>query len=147
MPKETKKQKKETQKIVKTKTSKTMKRKSQDTKTKTRRRKKKLAPITTVLRKSEIYALIAEDAGMTRKKIADIFDKFAEIMNRHLVEGGAGKFTIPNLVKIETQKKSAVKRRKGISPFTGEPMVFKAKPARRIVKLRALKRLKEMADS
>jgi nucleoid DNA-binding protein len=41
-------------------------------------------------------------------------------------------------------RKPARKARKGINPFTGEEMMFKAKPARNVVKVTALKRLKEM---
>jgi len=39
-------------------------------------------------------------------------------------------------------KKSATKARKGINPFTGEPTTFKAKPARKVVKIKPLKKLK-----
>jgi nucleoid DNA-binding protein len=42
-------------------------------------------------------------------------------------------------------KKPATKARKGINPFTGEETVFKAKPASTTVKVRPLKKLKEMA--
>ena len=47
-------------------------------------------------------------------------------------------------MKITVQKKPATKARKGVNPFTGEEMMFKAKPARKVVKVRALKKLKEM---
>ena len=38
----------------------------------------------------------------------------------------------------------ATKARKGINPFTKEPCVFKAKPARKIVKAFAVKALKNL---
>jgi nucleoid DNA-binding protein len=38
-----------------------------------------------------------------------------------------------------------VKARKGISPFTKEEVMFKAKPATTVVKVRPLKKLKDMA--
>jgi len=41
-------------------------------------------------------------------------------------------------------RKPAVKAHKGINPFTGEETMFKAKPARNVVKIRALKSLKDM---
>jgi len=47
-------------------------------------------------------------------------------------------------VPIEIYRSPATKARKGINPFTGEEMIFKAKPARRGVKAVPLKRLKEM---
>jgi nucleoid DNA-binding protein len=42
------------------------------------------------------------------------------------------------------QHKPATKERQGTNPFTGEPTTFKAKPARNVVKVRPLKRLKDM---
>jgi nucleoid DNA-binding protein len=40
--------------------------------------------------------------------------------------------------------KPAVAERTGINPFTKMEQVFKAKPARKVVKVRPLKALKEM---
>ena len=52
---------------------------------------------------------------------------------------------MPALLKITVINKPAVKARKGINPFTKQEQMFKAKPARRVVKIRALKALKDMA--
>ena len=65
-------------------------------------------------------------------------------MEGHLKKRGAGQFTLPGLLKIVTQKKPATKARKGINPFTGEATTFAAKPARTMVKVRPLKKLKDM---
>ena len=54
------------------------------------------------------------------------------------------KITMPGLFKITTVKKKAVPARKGINPFTGEETMFKAKPARTVIKIRALKKMKDM---
>jgi hypothetical protein len=51
---------------------------------------------------------------------------------------------MPGLLKIKKVHKPAVPEREGINPFTKEKMMFKAKPARNIVKITALKNLKEM---
>jgi hypothetical protein len=40
-------------------------------------------------------------------------------------------------------KKPATKARKGINPFTKEPTIFKAKPARKIIKARPVKAAKD----
>jgi hypothetical protein len=40
-------------------------------------------------------------------------------------------------------KKPATKARKGINPFTKEPTVFKAKPARKTIKIRPVKAAKD----
>jgi nucleoid DNA-binding protein len=47
-------------------------------------------------------------------------------------------------MKIKTIHKPASKARKGTNPFTGEEMMFKAKPARNVVKVLPLKNLKAM---
>jgi len=57
-----------------------------------------------------------------------------------------GEFVLPGLMKIQTVKKPAKKARKGINPFTKEEVMFKAKPASTTVKVRPLKKLKEMAN-
>jgi nucleoid DNA-binding protein len=41
-------------------------------------------------------------------------------------------------------RKPATKERKGINPFTGQETTFAAKPARNVIKIRALKALKDM---
>jgi nucleoid DNA-binding protein len=48
------------------------------------------------------------------------------------------------MLKISTVRKPATKARKGINPFTKEEVMFKAKPASTVVKVRPLKKLKEM---
>jgi hypothetical protein len=55
-----------------------------------------------------------------------------------------GLFSIPGLLKMRVVKKPARKARKGVNPFTGEEMMFKAKPATKVVKVSALKGLKDM---
>ena len=47
-----------------------------------------------------------------------------------------GAFLLPGFAKFVVIKKSATKERAGINPFTLEPTVFKAKPARKIVRAR-----------
>jgi len=50
---------------------------------------------------------------------------------------------VPGLVKFVVIKKAATKARKGINPFTKEPTIFKAKPARKIIKARPVKAAKD----
>ena len=50
---------------------------------------------------------------------------------------------LPGLVRMVVVKKPATKERKGINPFTGEPTVFKAKPARKVIKARPVKAAKD----
>ena len=66
-------------------------------------------------------------------------------ISRFIKKRGPGTFTLPGLLKVKTQRKPATKARPGVNPFTGEQTVFKAKPARTIVKIQPLKALKDMA--
>jgi nucleoid DNA-binding protein len=52
-------------------------------------------------------------------------------------------FLVPGFAKFVVIKKPATKARKGTNPFTGEPMTFKAKPARKIVRARPVKAAKD----
>lgn len=106
---------------------------------------KKLAVIKNAYKKTEIYNTLADQAELTRKQVAAVFDGLGDLIERHIKVRAAGEFTLPGLLKIKVVKKPATKARKGINPFTGEEMMFKAKPARNIVKIRPLKKLKEMA--
>ncbi len=98
--------------------------------------------------KSEIYAKIVEDTGLTRKDVAAVFESLNGQIKKNLGSRGApGFFTIPGLLKLRVVKKPATKARKGINPFTGEETTFKAKPASIAVKVRPLKKMKEFAAS
>ncbi len=94
--------------------------------------------------KSQIMGAIADDTGLTRKDVGAVFDSLNAIIKKNLGRRGPGVFSVPGLMKIKVVKKPATKARKGINPFTGEEMVFKAKPARKAVKVLPLKGLKEM---
>ena len=95
--------------------------------------------------KSEIFRSISEDTGLSRKEVAAVFDSLSSLIGKNLKGRAApGTFTVPGLMKIKTVKKPATKARKGINPFTGEEMIFKAKPASKRVKVLALKGLKDM---
>ena len=53
-------------------------------------------------------------------------------------------FNLFGLAKMMVINKPAVPERQGINPFTKEPTTFKAKPARRVVKVRPMKALKSL---
>lgn len=93
--------------------------------------------------KGEVYNTLAELTGLKRKQVASVFDGLADIVKKDLGKKGPGLFTIPGLLKLRVKRKPATKARKGINPFTGEEMMFKAKPARNVVRATALKSLKD----
>lgn len=94
--------------------------------------------------KTQVFSNIAENTGLTKKQVSDVFCNLENIISCHMKKGGAGEFTMPGLAKFVTKRRPATKARKGINPFTGEEVMFKAKPARNVVKVRPLKRLKDM---
>jgi nucleoid DNA-binding protein len=95
--------------------------------------------------KSEIYAKIVADTGLARKDVAAVFESLnGQIQTNLGGRGAVGLFTVPGLLKMRVVKKPATKARQGVNPFTGEEMMFKAKPASKVVKVSALKGLKDM---
>ena len=94
--------------------------------------------------KSDTFKQLAESTSLSRKQVAALFDGLTSIIKEDLGKKGPGVFTIPGLLKIKRIHKPATPERQGINPFTKEPTVFKAKPARNVVKAQALKSLKDM---
>ncbi len=94
--------------------------------------------------KSEILNHIAAETELSRKEVTAVLDSLSGLIEKNLKPRGAGFFNLPGLLKIKVIKKPAVKARKGTNPFTGEEMMFKAKPARKVVKVLPLKGLKDM---
>ncbi len=107
---------------------------------------KKLATtaITEPMTKTQMYTQIADDTGLTKKEIVAVFDSYTNIVDRHVKKRSSGVFKMPGMFKIKVVKKPAQKARKGINPFNGEEMMFKAKPARNVIKILPLKALKDM---
>jgi len=95
--------------------------------------------------KAQVYREIAENTELPRGKVAEVFDVLGQMIQKDLGKRGPGVFNIAGLMKVMVQRKPATKARKGTNPFTGEEMMFKAKPARNVVKVRPLKALKDLA--
>jgi nucleoid DNA-binding protein len=103
------------------------------------------ADMAKVATKSEILTNISTKTGLSRKQVASVFDGLAEEIKGAVGKKGPGIFAVPGLMKITVIQKPAVKARKGINPFTKLEQMFKAKPARKVIKVRPLKALKDMA--
>lgn len=106
---------------------------------------RKVTAVTEPMTKTALVTEIAENAGLSKKEVQTVLDELAVAIERHVKKKAVGEFTLPGLMKIVVQNKPAVKARKGRNPFTGEEMMFKAKPARNVIKVRPLKKLKDMA--
>jgi nucleoid DNA-binding protein len=95
--------------------------------------------------KSEVLNAIAQATELSRKQVASVFEALSEQIAQSVGKKGPGVFAVPGLMKITVIQKPATKARKGINPFTKEEVMFKAKPARKVIKVRPLKALKDMA--
>ncbi len=95
--------------------------------------------------KTQILEQIAESTELSRKQVGAVLDALTDVIEAHINKRSVGEFVLPGLLKIVTVRKPAVKARKGINPFTKEEVMFKAKPATTVVKVRPLKKLKDMA--
>ncbi len=107
---------------------------------------KKLSAVRKAFTKGEVMTQISTMTDLSRKEVASVFDSLQVIIEGHLRKRSVGEFTLPGLLKCRVIRKPATKARPGINPFTGEETIFKAKPARNVVKIRPLKKLKEMAE-
>ena len=96
--------------------------------------------------KTQILTEIAESTDLSRKQVGAVIEELSSLIERHIKKRACGEFVLPGMLKVTTVKKPARKARKGINPFTGEETIFKAKPASIAVKVRPLKKLKEMAE-
>ncbi|MCW8877726.1 MAG: HU family DNA-binding protein [Kangiellaceae bacterium] len=98
--------------------------------------------------KTQILNEIAESTELSRKQVASVLDELSDVIERHIKKRSCGEFVLPGLLKIQAQKVPARKAKKGVpNPFRpGELMDVAAKPASIKVKVRPLKKLKDMAS-
>ncbi|HLB42568.1 MAG TPA: HU family DNA-binding protein [Gammaproteobacteria bacterium] len=96
------------------------------------------------LSKSTMIKTITDATCLTKREVISVIDCLTQVIEKHIKTGGPGTFVLPGLMKINVVKKPARPARKGVNPFTGEEIMIKAKPAYKAVKIKALKKLKEM---
>lgn len=105
---------------------------------------KKIEAAKKMMTKTEMQRVIASHVGITKKQVGEVFCVLTKIIDAHLAKNACGSIKIEGLMKVDRVNKPAKKARKGVNPFTGEEMMFKARAAHNVVKVRALKKLKEM---
>jgi len=93
--------------------------------------------------KSEVATQLAEKTGLSKKDVTNVLEGLADLILSSLGKKGPGVFNLQGLAKFVVATRPATKAREGINPRTGEKITIKAKPARKTVKVRALKPLKE----
>ncbi len=96
--------------------------------------------------KTQMLTEIADNTELSKKQVGAVLEELSTLVERHIKKRACGEFVLPGLMKISTVRKPAKKARKGINPFTGEETMFKAKPASTVVKIRPLKKMKEMVE-
>ena len=106
---------------------------------------KKMPTIKDPLTKGGLIKTIMDMTDLAKRDVASVLESLHTLIEMHVRSRGPGKFVMPGLLKITVVKKAARPARKGINPFTGEEQMFKAKPAHKVVKIKALKKLKEQA--
>jgi nucleoid DNA-binding protein len=105
---------------------------------------KAAAPKAKPATKSEIFASLSEKTKLSKKDIASVFEAMSELIAKDLGKKGPGIFVVPGLLKLKVVDKPATKAKQGVNPFNGQPMLIKAKPARKVIKAVPLKALKDL---
>ena len=93
------------------------------------------------MNKTELLAAIAAQSGLEKKQVTSVLDALNDIIYKELK--AQNEIMVPGLLKLSTVTKPAVPEREGINPFTKEPTTFKARPARKVIKARPVKALKD----
>ena len=94
------------------------------------------------LTKSQLVEKISEaHSELSKRDIKGVVETLATVGHKELKKSGV--FVVPGFAKFVVIKKPATKAREGINPFTKEKMMFKAKPARKIVRARPVKAAKD----
>lgn len=93
--------------------------------------------------KTEVISALADGTGLSKQQVTGFFDELTNLIAKNLKEGGPGVFNVPGMLKVKVVRKPAKPEREGKDPFTGETRMFKAQPAKNVVKVTALKKLKD----
>ena len=91
--------------------------------------------------KSLLIEKIAAETDLAKRDVKAVIETLAAVGYKELKKIGV--FLVPGFAKFVVIKKPATKERQGTNPFTKEPMTFKAKPARKIIRARPVKAAKE----
>jgi hypothetical protein len=91
----------------------------------------------------EILRCIASNTGLKKAQVESVFVTLGDLLHFHMRKRGSGEFIIPMIgIKVRRVKTKAMKSRKMVSPLTGKEVVLAAKPARMVIRLKALQPLK-----
>ena len=94
-----------------------------------------------MMSKSELVQKVSDECSLAKKDVKAVMEGLAAVAYKELKKSGT--FMLPGFAKFIVVKKPATKERQGINPFTKEPTVFKAKPARKMLRVRPVKAAKD----
>jgi nucleoid DNA-binding protein len=95
------------------------------------------------LNKSQFVTALAQKSGLNKQQVTSALDTMNAMVAQQLGKRGPGEVLIPGLLKLTVVEKPATLRHEGVNPFTKEPMTYQAKAARKLIKVRPLKALKD----
>jgi nucleoid DNA-binding protein len=95
------------------------------------------------MNKTQVVDALAGATGLSRLQVSGLLDALASLAKKNL-DQGPDEFTIPGLLRLEVVRKPATEEHRGIHPVTKKETVFKAKPARNVVKMVPSKGLKDV---
>ena len=93
--------------------------------------------------KAQLTSELATKTGLQKSQVGAVMDSLVEVLQSELK--GGRPVTVAGIIKVTVVHKKATSARLGRNPSSGETITIKAKPARKVVKVRALKGLKDMA--
>jgi nucleoid DNA-binding protein len=93
--------------------------------------------------KTQLIQTISDSTNgeLSKREVKAFLESLSVIGHKQLKKTGI--FTLPGFAKFRVVKKAATKARKGTNPFTGEAIMFKAKPASKAVRARPIKACKD----
>jgi nucleoid DNA-binding protein len=91
----------------------------------------------------QFVTALAEKSGLTGRQAKGALAAIQTMVAHELSSKGPGEVILPGLLKLSLAHKPATRQHEGINPFTKEPMQYKARAARTVVKMRVLKALKD----
>lgn len=93
------------------------------------------------MNKSQFLTVLAEKSGLNELQARTALDTINLMITQQLGKQGPGEILIPGLLKLNVVEKPATHQHEGINPLTREPMTYKARAARKVIRVRPLKAL------
>jgi len=93
--------------------------------------------------KSDVFGTIAQHVGLHRRDVAAVFHALGSLIKADLSKLAPVSSRCPDDAH-RGHPETSTKARMGLNPFTKEEVMFKAKPARNVVRVRPLRGLKDM---